>query len=132
MVFGCHACALGLSHRLTAIGSIEFPGNFNFPQEIRDITLKLEMGYHEKKKEKGIHQEKKPPVTGSKPFRPPQDSNSKKRYHKKTHKGKNIEGSEDNPHAALLNKNNKLIGSKKKRRIKEGLCTYSGGKHPIK
>ncbi|MBW0528469.1 hypothetical protein O181_068184 [Austropuccinia psidii MF-1] len=36
--------------------------------------------YHERQKEKGSHQEKKPPITGSNPSRPPQDSYSN-RYH---------------------------------------------------
>ncbi|MBW0468579.1 hypothetical protein O181_008294 [Austropuccinia psidii MF-1] len=96
-----------------------------------DITLELETRYHERQKEKGSHQEKKPPVTGSNPFRPPQDSSSKKSNHKKTNKGKNFPFSKDKPHAALLNKDNKLIGFEKERRIKEGMCTYFGGKHQI-
>ncbi|MBW0528877.1 hypothetical protein O181_068592 [Austropuccinia psidii MF-1] len=88
-----------------------------------DITLELDTRYHERQKEKGIHQEKKPPVTGSKYSRPPEDSSSKRPQHKKNKKGK--------PHSALLNKDNKLIGSEKERRIKEGLCTYFGEKQQI-
>ncbi|MBW0484662.1 hypothetical protein O181_024377 [Austropuccinia psidii MF-1] len=87
--------------------------------------------YHERQKEKGGHQEKKPPETGSNSFRNPQDSSSMKTHHKKRIKGKNFQVSQDNPNAALLNKDNKLIGSEKERTIKQGLCTHCGGKNPI-
>ncbi|MBW0529204.1 hypothetical protein O181_068919 [Austropuccinia psidii MF-1] len=87
--------------------------------------------YHERQKEKGSNQQKEPPVTRYNIFRPPQDSSSKNPHHKKSKKGKNFQSSKDTSHAALLNKDNKLISSEKKRRIKEGLCTYCGGKHPI-
>ncbi|MBW0586547.1 hypothetical protein O181_126262 [Austropuccinia psidii MF-1] len=89
------------------------------------------MRYHEKKKEKGGSQEKKPPLTGSNSLRPHQDSSFKKPHSRKNKKGKNFLGSKDIPHVALLNKDNKLIGHEKQRRIKEGLCSYCGGKHPI-
>ncbi|MBW0478011.1 hypothetical protein O181_017726 [Austropuccinia psidii MF-1] len=82
-------------------------------------------------KEKGSNQEKKPPVTGSNSSRPPQDSSSKRPQHKNNKKGKQFQVSKDKPHSALLNKDNKLIGSEKERRSKEGLCTYCGGNHPI-
>ncbi|MBW0556377.1 hypothetical protein O181_096092 [Austropuccinia psidii MF-1] len=42
-----------------------YPGNFDTLQELMDITLELNTRYHEKQKEKCIHEEKKPPVTGS-------------------------------------------------------------------
>ncbi|MBW0488574.1 hypothetical protein O181_028289 [Austropuccinia psidii MF-1] len=87
--------------------------------------------YHERQKEKGGNQEKKPPVIGSNPSRPPQCSSSKKPHYKKNKKGKKFQSSKDKPHAAILNKDNKLICSENERRIKEGLCTYCGGKHPI-
>ncbi|MBW0522991.1 hypothetical protein O181_062706 [Austropuccinia psidii MF-1] len=108
-----------------------YPGNFNTRQELMDITLDLDTRYHERQKEKGSHQDKKPPVTGSNSSRTPQDPSSKRPHHKKNKKGKQFKVSKDKPHSALLNKDNKLIGSEKKRRIKEGLCTYCGGKHPI-
>ncbi|MBW0513345.1 hypothetical protein O181_053060 [Austropuccinia psidii MF-1] len=108
-----------------------YPGNFDTLQELMDITLKLDMRYHERHKEKGSHQEKKPPVTGSNSARPPQDSSSKRPHHKKNKKGKQFQASQKKPHSALLNKENKLIGSEKERRIKAGLCTYCGEKHPI-
>ncbi|MBW0498507.1 hypothetical protein O181_038222 [Austropuccinia psidii MF-1] len=82
-----------------------------------DINLELDTRYHERQKEKGSHQDKKPPVTGTP-------------HHKKSNKGENFQLSKDKPHAALLNKDNKLIGFEREIRIKEGLCTYCGGKHP--
>ncbi|MBW0541273.1 hypothetical protein O181_080988 [Austropuccinia psidii MF-1] len=97
-----------------------------------DITLELDTRYHERKKEKGGNQEKRPPITGSNPSRPPQDSSSKRPHHKKNKKGKQFQVSKDKPLSALLNKDNKLISSEKEWRIKEGLCTYCGGRHPIK
>ncbi|MBW0477318.1 hypothetical protein O181_017033 [Austropuccinia psidii MF-1] len=96
-----------------------------------DITLELDTKYHERHKEKGSHKEKKPPVTGSNSTMPPQGLSSNKNYHKKSKKGNNFQVSKDKPPAALLNKDNKLIGSEKERRIGEGLCTYCGVKHPI-
>ncbi|MBW0575838.1 hypothetical protein O181_115553 [Austropuccinia psidii MF-1] len=97
-----------------------------------DITLELDTRYHERKKEKGFTQDKKPPVTGSNWSRPPHDSFSKRPCHKKNKKGKQLQISKDKPYALLLNKDNKLISSEKERRIKEGLCTYCGGSHPTK
>ncbi|MBW0575499.1 hypothetical protein O181_115214 [Austropuccinia psidii MF-1] len=96
-----------------------------------DVTLELDTRYHERQKEKGGNQEKKPLVPGSNPSRPPQGSSSNIPHHKKDKKGKKFQSSKEKPHAALLNKDNKLIGSEKERRIKEGLCTYCGGKHSI-
>ncbi|MBW0532594.1 hypothetical protein O181_072309 [Austropuccinia psidii MF-1] len=99
------------------------PGTFDNLQELMDVTLELDTRYHERQKEKGGIQEKKPPAIGSNQSRPPQNSSSKRPHQKKNKKGK--------PHAALLNKDNKLISSEKERRIEEGSCTYCGGKHPI-
>ncbi|MBW0509061.1 hypothetical protein O181_048776 [Austropuccinia psidii MF-1] len=108
-----------------------YPGNFDILQELMDITLELDTRYHERKKEKGSHQENKLPVTGSNSSRPPQDSSSKRPHHKKNKKGKQFQASKEKPHSSLINKENKFIGSEKGRRVKEGLCTYCGGKHPI-
>ncbi|MBW0490951.1 hypothetical protein O181_030666 [Austropuccinia psidii MF-1] len=108
-----------------------YPGSFDTLQELMDITLELDTRYHERQKEKGSHQENKPPVTGSNFSRPSQDSSSKRPHHKKNKKGKQFQVSKDKPQSALLNKDNKLISSEKERRIKGGLCTYCGGKHPI-
>ncbi|MBW0484230.1 hypothetical protein O181_023945 [Austropuccinia psidii MF-1] len=107
------------------------PGTFETLQELMDITLELDTRYHERQKEKGGNQEKKPPVTGSNFSKPPQDSCSKRPHHKKNKKDKKSQFSKDEPHASLLNKNSKLIGSENKRRIKEVLCTYCSGKNPI-
>ncbi|MBW0466495.1 hypothetical protein O181_006210 [Austropuccinia psidii MF-1] len=96
-----------------------------------DVTLELDTRYHERQKEKGGNKEKKPLVLGSNPSRPPQGSSLKRPHHKKNNKGKQFQSSKYKPHAALLNKNNKFIVSEKGRRIKEGLCTYCGGKNPI-
>ncbi|MBW0495371.1 hypothetical protein O181_035086 [Austropuccinia psidii MF-1] len=96
-----------------------------------NITLELDTRYNERKKEKGGNKEKKPPVTGSNFSRPPQDSSSKRPHHKKNAKVKQFQASKDKPHAALLNKHNRLIESEKERRVKEGGCTYCGGNHPI-
>ncbi|MBW0492419.1 hypothetical protein O181_032134 [Austropuccinia psidii MF-1] len=96
-----------------------------------DITLELDTRYHEWKKEKGIHQKKNPSISGPNSSKPPQNSSSKRTYHRKHKKGKNFQVSKDKPHPSLLTKENKLIGSEKERRIKEGSCTYCGGKHPI-
>ncbi|MBW0475093.1 hypothetical protein O181_014808 [Austropuccinia psidii MF-1] len=84
------------------------PVNFDRLQQLMDITLELDTRYHERQKEKGSHQEYKPPVTGYSSFRPLQDSSSKK-----SKKGKNFQVTKDRPHASLLNKENKLIGSEK-------------------
>ncbi|MBW0577391.1 hypothetical protein O181_117106 [Austropuccinia psidii MF-1] len=107
------------------------PGMFDTLQELMDVTLELDPRYHERQKEKGGNQEKKPPVTGSNKSRTPQNSSSKRPHQKKNKKGKKFQSSNDKPHASLLNKDNELIGSEKERRIKEGLCAYCGGKHPI-
>ncbi|MBW0470537.1 hypothetical protein O181_010252 [Austropuccinia psidii MF-1] len=87
--------------------------------------------YHERQKEKGGNQEKNPLVTGSNFSRPPQGSSSKRNHHRKNKKGKKSQVSKDKHHAALLNKDNKFIGSEKEWMIKQGLCTYCGGKSPI-
>ncbi|MBW0501384.1 hypothetical protein O181_041099 [Austropuccinia psidii MF-1] len=91
-----------------------------------DITLELDTRYHERQKEKGSHQEKKPPVTGSNYSRPPQYSSSKRPRYKMNKNGNQFQVSKDKLHSALLNNDNKLIGSEKERRIKAGLCIYCG------
>ncbi|MBW0570793.1 hypothetical protein O181_110508 [Austropuccinia psidii MF-1] len=68
-----------------------------------NLTLELDTRYHDRQREKGSHQEKNPPVTGS---------NSSRPHHKKN-KGKQFKASKDKSHYALLNKENKLIGSEK-------------------
>ncbi|MBW0478768.1 hypothetical protein O181_018483 [Austropuccinia psidii MF-1] len=94
------------------------PGNFDSLQELMDIKLELDTRYHERQKEKGSHQEKNPPISGSNSSKPPQSPSSKKPYNRKNKKGKNFQVSKDKLHATLLSKDNKLIGSEKERRIK--------------
>ncbi|MBW0475563.1 hypothetical protein O181_015278 [Austropuccinia psidii MF-1] len=108
-----------------------YPDIFDILQELMDINLELHTRYHERQKENSSHHEKKPPVTGSNPSRPPQDSSSKMPHNKNNQKGKQFQASKNKPHSALHNNDNKLISSEKERRIKRGLCTYCGGKHPI-
>ncbi|MBW0576296.1 hypothetical protein O181_116011 [Austropuccinia psidii MF-1] len=96
-----------------------------------EITLELDTRYHERQKETGSHQGKNMPIPGSNIFSPSQYYSSKKPPHNKNKKRNNVQVSEYKPHAALLNKDNKLISFEKERRIKEGLCTYCGGRHPI-
>ncbi|MBW0549568.1 hypothetical protein O181_089283 [Austropuccinia psidii MF-1] len=96
-----------------------------------EITLELDKKYHERQKESGSHQKKKPPVPGYNSFRNPHNSSSKKPNHKKSKKGKNVQNSKDRPHASLINKDNKLIVSEKDRRIKEALFIDCGGNNPI-
>ncbi|MBW0529699.1 hypothetical protein O181_069414 [Austropuccinia psidii MF-1] len=50
-----------------------YPCNFDTLQELTDITLELDIIYHETQKGKCSNQEKKPAVTGSKSSSPPQD-----------------------------------------------------------
>ncbi|MBW0516384.1 hypothetical protein O181_056099 [Austropuccinia psidii MF-1] len=82
------------------------PGMFDTLQELMDVTLELDTRYHERQKGKGGNQEKKPPVPGSNPSRPPQGSSSKTPHHKKNKKGKEFQYSKYKPHASLLSKDN--------------------------
>ncbi|MBW0529541.1 hypothetical protein O181_069256 [Austropuccinia psidii MF-1] len=107
------------------------PGASDTVQDLMDVTLELDPRYHERQKEKVCNQEKNPPVPEAKPSMPPQGSSSKRPHHEKNKKGKQFQSSKDKPHASLLNKDNKLMVSEKERRIKECLCTYCDGKHPI-
>ncbi|MBW0474759.1 hypothetical protein O181_014474 [Austropuccinia psidii MF-1] len=125
-----HVYRRGLESRLLAQLAYHL-GNFDNLQELMDITLELDTRYYQRQKERVIHQEKKPSIRGANSSKPPQISSSKKPYHSKNKKGKNFEVSKDKPHASLLTKDKKLIGSENERRIKEGLCNYCGGKHPF-
>ncbi|MBW0482412.1 hypothetical protein O181_022127 [Austropuccinia psidii MF-1] len=78
-----------------------------------------------RQKENNHHQEKKPEASKSNSSHhqnSSSSSNKKKNFHSQKW---------DKPHSSLLNKDFKLKGSEKERRIKEGLCTYYGGKHSI-
>ncbi|MBW0493786.1 hypothetical protein O181_033501 [Austropuccinia psidii MF-1] len=94
------------------------PRNLDSLQELMDITFELDTRYHERQKEKVSHQEKKPPIRGFNSSKPPQGLSSKKPHRRKKKKGKNFEVYKDKPHATILTKDNKLIGSEKERRIK--------------
>ncbi|MBW0540762.1 hypothetical protein O181_080477 [Austropuccinia psidii MF-1] len=67
-----HVYKGGLASRLLHHFSSHL-GTFDSLQELMDINLVLDTRYHERNKEKGGQKEKKPPVTGSNSFRPPQD-----------------------------------------------------------
>ncbi|MBW0542617.1 hypothetical protein O181_082332 [Austropuccinia psidii MF-1] len=99
------------------------PSNIDSLQDLMDISLELDTRYHERQKETNHHQEKKPEASKS---NSPHHQNSSS----SSHKNKNFHSQKwDKPHSSLLNKDFKLKGSEKERSIKEGLCTYCGGKH---
>ncbi|MBW0535273.1 hypothetical protein O181_074988 [Austropuccinia psidii MF-1] len=50
-----------------------YPGNSDTLHKLMDITLDIDTRYHERQKEKGSHQEKKPPVAGANSSRPAQE-----------------------------------------------------------
>ncbi|MBW0465446.1 hypothetical protein O181_005161 [Austropuccinia psidii MF-1] len=90
-----------------------------------DATLELVTKYHERQKEKNHHQEQKTEASKSSYYHHQNSASS-------SHKKNNFQVQKrDKPHSSLLNRNNKLMGSEKERRIKEGLCTYCCGKHSI-
>ncbi|MBW0573068.1 hypothetical protein O181_112783 [Austropuccinia psidii MF-1] len=99
--------------------------NIDSIQDLMDISLELDTRYHETQKENHHHQEKKPEASKSN-FSHHQNSSSS------SHKKKNFHSQKwDKPHSSLLNKDLKLKGREKERRIKEGLCTYCGEKHSL-
>ncbi|MBW0532092.1 hypothetical protein O181_071807 [Austropuccinia psidii MF-1] len=100
------------------------PSNIDSLQDLMDVSLELDTRYHERQKEKNHHQEKKPEA--SKSHSSHHQVSSSSRHKKKFHSQKR-----DKPHSSLLNKDFKLMNSEKERRIKEGLCTYCGGKHSL-
>ncbi|MBW0558480.1 hypothetical protein O181_098195, partial [Austropuccinia psidii MF-1] len=95
-------------------------------QDLMDFTLELDTRYHERQKEKGHDQEKKPESSKSNSSHHQNSSSSSQKKKKNSHSQKR-----DKPHSSLLNKDFKLLGSEKERIIKEGLCTYCGGKHSL-
>ncbi|MBW0525450.1 hypothetical protein O181_065165 [Austropuccinia psidii MF-1] len=100
------------------------PSRIDSLQHLMDISLELDTRYHERQNEKIHHQEKKPQATKSNSSHPQNSSSSSQKKKKNFQK-------RDKPHSSLLNKEFKLINSEKERIIKEGLCTYCGGKHSI-
>ncbi|MBW0543071.1 hypothetical protein O181_082786 [Austropuccinia psidii MF-1] len=91
-----------------------------------DFTLELDTRYHERQKEKGHDQEKRPEASKSNSSHHQNSSSSSQKKKNNSHSQKR-----DKPHSSLLNKDFKLLGSEKERRIKEGLCTYCGGKNSL-
>ncbi|MBW0568019.1 hypothetical protein O181_107734 [Austropuccinia psidii MF-1] len=85
------------------------------------ITLEIETRYHERKKEK------MPEASKSVSSHHQNSSRSNQKKKKNFHSKKR-----DNPYYSFLNKEFKLKGSEKERRLKEGLCAYCGGKHNLK
>ncbi|MBW0567311.1 hypothetical protein O181_107026 [Austropuccinia psidii MF-1] len=90
-------------------------------QDLMDITLELDTRYHERQKDKSHHQEENPEASKSSYSNPQSSASSNKKNFQKR----------DKPHSSLLNKKFKLINSEKEGRIKEGLCTYCGGKYSL-
>ncbi|MBW0489401.1 hypothetical protein O181_029116 [Austropuccinia psidii MF-1] len=84
-------------------------------EELTDMTLELDTRNYERKKKKIHNQEKKPEASKSSSSHPQNSPSSNQKR--------------DKPHSSLLNKDFKVIASEKERRIKDGLCTYCGGKH---
>ncbi|MBW0563328.1 hypothetical protein O181_103043 [Austropuccinia psidii MF-1] len=100
------------------------PSRIDSIQDLMDVTLELDTRYHERQKEKNHYQEKKPKAPRSSTSHP-QSSSTPSHHHQKNFQKR------DKPHSSLLNKDFKLMNSEKERRIKEGLCTYCGGKHSL-
>ncbi|MBW0552142.1 hypothetical protein O181_091857 [Austropuccinia psidii MF-1] len=89
--------------------------NIDSLQDLMDISLEIDTRYHERQKEKNHHQEKKPEASKSSSSHPQNSSSSSHKKKKNFHFQKL-----DKPHSSLLNKEFKLKGSEKERRIKEG------------
>ncbi|MBW0579739.1 hypothetical protein O181_119454 [Austropuccinia psidii MF-1] len=100
------------------------PSRINSLQDLTEVTLELDTRFHERQKEKNLYQEKTPEDQRSNTSHPQNSSSS-------SHKKKKNFQKRDKPHSSLLNKVFKLMNSKKERRIKEGLCTYCGGKNSL-
>ncbi|MBW0535259.1 hypothetical protein O181_074974 [Austropuccinia psidii MF-1] len=100
------------------------PSSIESLQDLMDITLELDTRYHEGQKETNHNQEKKPEASKSNCSHAQNSSSS-------SHKKKKNFQKRDKPRSSLLNKDFNLMNSEKERRIKEGLCTYCGGKHSL-
>ncbi|MBW0523878.1 hypothetical protein O181_063593 [Austropuccinia psidii MF-1] len=100
------------------------PSRIDSIQDLMDIISELDTRHHERQNENNLHQEKKPEALKSNSSHP-QNSSSSSQKKKKTFQKR------DKPYYYLLNRDFKLINSEKERRIKEGLCTYRGGKHSL-
>ncbi|MBW0550019.1 hypothetical protein O181_089734 [Austropuccinia psidii MF-1] len=92
------------------------PLKIDFLQHLIDATLDLDTSYHERQKEKNHVQEKKTEAATS-------SSSKQKNCSSSSQKKKNFKFlKRGNSHSSLLNKDLKLMGSKKKRILKEVLC----------
>ncbi|MBW0473397.1 hypothetical protein O181_013112 [Austropuccinia psidii MF-1] len=100
------------------------PSRIESLQDLMDITLELDTMYHERQNKKSNNQEKKQEASKSHSSHPKISSSSSQK------KTKNIQ-KRDKPHSYLLKKDFKFMNSEKERSIKEGLCTYCGGKHSL-
>ncbi|MBW0471843.1 hypothetical protein O181_011558 [Austropuccinia psidii MF-1] len=99
------------------------PSRIDSLQDLMDITLKIDTRHHERKKEKGHFQEKNPEASKSNSSHPQNSSSSSQK--------KNKFEKREKPHYSLLNKELKFMVSEKERSMKEGLCTYCGGKNSL-
>ncbi|MBW0558473.1 hypothetical protein O181_098188 [Austropuccinia psidii MF-1] len=95
-------------------------------QDLWEITLELDTRYHERKKEKNNFQEKKPEDSKSVYSHAQNPSSSNQKKEKNSHFQ-----NREKPHSSLVNKDFKLMGSEKERRVKKGLFSYCGGKHSL-
>ncbi|MBW0492718.1 hypothetical protein O181_032433 [Austropuccinia psidii MF-1] len=101
------------------------PSNIDSLQDLMEVSLEPDTRYNEKQKEKNHHQERKPEASKSNSSHHQNSSSS-------SHKKKNFHSQKgDKPRSSLLNEHFKLKGSEKQRILKEGLCTYWGGKHSL-
>ncbi|MBW0541969.1 hypothetical protein O181_081684, partial [Austropuccinia psidii MF-1] len=100
------------------------PSRIDSLQDLMDVNLELDTRYHDMQKEKNHYQENKPEGPRTSTSHPQNSSSS-------THRKKKNFQKRDKPHFPWLNKDFKLLNSEKERRIKEGLCTYCGGKHSL-
>ncbi|MBW0496425.1 hypothetical protein O181_036140 [Austropuccinia psidii MF-1] len=89
-----------------------------------DINLEIDTRNHERQNAKSNHQEKKSEASKSNSSHPQSSSSSSKKKKKSFQK-------RDKHNFSLLNKSFKLMNSAKERRIKEGLCSYCGGKNSL-
>ncbi|MBW0476376.1 hypothetical protein O181_016091 [Austropuccinia psidii MF-1] len=97
------------------------PSRIDSHQDLMDITLEVDTRCHERQKKKSHYQEKKPEASQSNSSHPQNSSSSNQKKKKKFQK-------REKTHSSLLKKYSTLINSENERKIKEGLCTYCGGK----
>ncbi|MBW0461215.1 hypothetical protein O181_000930 [Austropuccinia psidii MF-1] len=91
-----------------------------------DITLEVGTRYHERQRKRNNLKEKKPEASKSVSSHSKNSSSSNQKRKKNSHFQKR-----DKPHSSLLNKDFKLMGSEKERRVKKGFCAYFCGKNSL-